>query len=219
MKFAFDAVTVFGTLAVICSMASFVMKRMLPLRILAIAANILFIGFATALLQEPGQDPKAPIPGLLLNALLLPVNARRAWEIRKLSREIARATEESPVSQWLLPHMQRRRFKAGEVLFRKGDAADRLLYVGSGELVLPEIGKHLGRGDLLGEIGLFSSEQRRTLSLEAVSDGEIYHMTGEMLFQLYYQNPQLGFYIMRLLTQRLLNDVQRSAEAGAAREA
>jgi CRP/FNR family cyclic AMP-dependent transcriptional regulator len=218
MKFALDAVTVFGGLAVMCSMASFVMKRMLPLRVLAIAANVLFICFAVTLLRQPGQDPKAPLPGLLLNALLLPVNARRAWEIRKLTREIGRASEKTPASEWLLPHMQRRPFKAGEILFRKGEPADRLLYVASGELVLPEIGKRLGRGDLLGEIGLFSPEQRRTQSLEAASAGEVYEMTGEMLFQLYYQNPKLGFYIMRLLTQRLLNDVHRAVEPAVTRE-
>ncbi len=35
-------------------------------------------------------------------------------------------------------------------------------------------------------------------------------MTDEMIFQLYYQNPKLGFYFMRLVTGRLLKDVQRA---------
>jgi hypothetical protein len=34
-------------------------------------------------------------------------------------------------------------------------------------------------------------------------------MTDEMMFQLYYQNPRLGFYFMRLVAARLLRDVQR----------
>jgi hypothetical protein len=34
-------------------------------------------------------------------------------------------------------------------------------------------------------------------------------MTGEMIFQLYYQNPRLGFYFMRLVVARLLKDVKR----------
>lgn len=213
MTLAFDAVTVFGGLGVLFSLASFVMKRMLPLRMLAIGANVFFIGFALSLMLQPGMDPKAPLPGLLLNALLLPVNARRAWEIRKLSGEIARATRDSPVSQWLLPHMQRRHFKAGEIVFRRGDAADRLLYIGTGELILPEIDRRVSAGELLGEIGLFSPEHRRTQTLEAQTDGELYEMTEEMLFQLYYQNPRLGFYMMRLLAGRLLRDVQRQQGA------
>lgn len=209
MNFAFDAITILGTLGVFLSLASFTMKRMLPLRMLAIAANVAFIAFAFAVLENPATDPKAPLPGLFLNAVLLPINARRIWEIRKLTSEIARATHDAPVSQWLLPHMQRRTFHAGDVLFRKGDRADRLIYIGRGELTLPEIDKPVRAGELLGEIGLFSPDNRRTQTLRADTDGELFEMTGEMLFQLHYQNPKLGFYMMRLLAERLLKDVQR----------
>jgi hypothetical protein len=48
------------------------------------------------------------------------------------------------------------------------------------------------------------------------TDGELYHMTDEMIFQLYYQNPKLGFYLMRLVTERLLNDVRRREGSPAA---
>ena len=216
MTFAFDAVTILGAIGVALSLASFIMKRMLPLRVLAIGANLAFIGFALALLAAGTTDPKVPLPGLLLNLFLLPVNARRVWEIRKLTAEITRATHDAPISQWLLPHMQRRRVKAGEVLFRKGDLADRLIYVASGDFTLPEIDKRVPAGDLLGEIGLFSPDNRRTQSLQAQTDGEVYEMTGEMLFQLYYQNPKLGFYMMRLLAERLLKDIQRQQEQPAA---
>ena len=44
------------------------------------------------------------------------------------------------------------------------------------------------------------------------TDGELYHMTAEMIFRLYYQNPKLGFYLMRLVAGRLLRDVQRLDE-------
>jgi CRP/FNR family cyclic AMP-dependent transcriptional regulator len=217
MTFTVDAATVFGLLGVVLSLASFVMKRMLPLRLLAIGANIFFIAFAIALLATGGGDPKAPLPGLLLNAILLPVNARRAWEISKLTREIIRAKRDSPVSEWLLPHMRRRQFKAGDVLFRKGDAADTLVYLASGELLLEELGQRMEPGALLGEIGLLSPGKARTQTVVARTSGEIYEMTDETLFQLYYQNPKLGFYIMRLITQRLLNDVERRhAQAAAA---
>lgn len=216
MNFGLDAVTVLGALGVLFSLASFIMKRMLPLRVLAIGANLSFIGFALAVLAAGDTDPKAPLPGLLLNAVLLPVNARRVWEIRKLTAEITHATHDAPVSQWLLPHMRSRAYKAGEVLFRKGDAADKLIYIGSGQLTLPEIGKRVGPGELLGEIGLFSPDNRRTQTLQADTDGEVYEMTGEMLFQLYYQNPRLGFYMMRLLAERLLKDVERQTAQPAA---
>jgi hypothetical protein len=215
MKFGFDALTLFGLLGLSFSLASFVMKRMLPLRVLAVGANIAFIGFAISMFFHPGTDPKAPIPGLVLNVLLLPINLKRIWEIRRFTAEIARATHESPVSAWLLPHMQRRNYRAGEVLFRKGERASTLIYVASGKLTLLEIDKPVGPGELLGEIGLFSPENIRTQTLRADTGGELYEMTGESLFQLHYQNPKLGFYMIRLVIERLLKDVERQRAQAA----
>ena len=207
MTVTMDFGTALGLLGVGFSFASFVMKRMLPLRVLALVANVCFVayGFVESLL-----------PSLLLNAALLPVNARRLWEINKLSKEIARATQESPVSQWLLPHMNHRSFKAGEVLFRKGDVADRLIYVASGELRLGETGRLIGPGELIGEIGLFSPERRRTQTTVCETDGELYQMTDEMICQVYSQHPSLGFYLMRLVAERLLRDVHRGEGSPAA---
>lgn len=194
--------TVIGWLGVAFCFASFAAKSMLPLRAIALLANVCFIayGFVESLL-----------PSLALNAVLLPLNAKRLWEIKKLTTEITRATQDSPVSQWLLPHMRQRLFKAGEVLFRKGDLADTLIYVASGKLRLVEIGQSIGPGELIGEIGLFSPEKKRTQTVVCETDGELYHMTDEMIFQLYYQTPKLGFYLMRLVAERLLKDVHRQS--------
>ena len=195
-----DLGTVLGLLGVGFCLASFTVKSMTHLRLLAMGGNVCFIAYGYV---------ESLLPSLALNFALLPLNAVRLREIIRLSKEIARATEDSPVSQWLLPHMRHRSFKAGEVLFRRGDAADELIYIASGELRMAEIGERIGPGELIGEIGLFSPEKRRTQSLVCETDGELYHMTGEMIFRLYYQNPKLGFYLMRLVAQRLLRDVQR----------
>ncbi len=196
-----DLGTVLGSLGVVFSLASFVMKSMRPLRAIAMVSNVCFLAYGYVEMQ---------FPSLVINAALLPINAWRWREIDKLSKEIARATQDSPISQWLLPHMQRRAFKAGEVLFRKGDVADQLIYIAEGELRLAEIGQPIGRGELIGEIGLFSPDKKRTQTLVCESDGELYYMTDEMMFQLYYQNPKLGFYFMRLVAGRLLKDLARN---------
>ena len=195
-----DLATVLGVIGTVLLCASFLVKSMLRLRALALASNVFFIAWAYV---------EWVWPTLALNSVILPLNAWYIWEIQRLTQEIARATGDSPVSQWLLPHMRRRSFKAGEVLFRRGDAADELIYIASGELRMTEIGERVGPGELIGEIGLFSPEKRRTQSLVCETDGELYHMTSEMIFRLYYQNPKLGFYLMRLVAQRLLRDVQR----------
>ena len=206
MNLTTDAEIVFVGLGVAATGASFMMKRMQPLRALALASNFCFIGYGFA---------AGVLGSILVNAVLVPINAKRLWEIKKLSKEISRATEESPISEWLLPHMKRRSFKRGEVLFRKGDAADKLIYIAEGQLKLTEIGVLIGAGELIGEIGLFSPEKKRTQTAMCQTDGKLYEMTDEMIFQLYYQHPKLGFFIMRLVAERLLNDVRRH-EAGTA---
>lgn len=207
MTLSMDLGNLLGLLGVGFCFVSFVMKRMVPLRVLALVANVCFIAYGLV---------ESLLPSIVLNAALLPVNVRRLWEITKLSKEIARATQESPVSQWLLPHMQRRSFKAGEVLFRKGEIADKLFYVASGELRLAEAGGRIGSGELIGEIGLFSPEKTRTQTIVCETDGELYEMTDEMIFQLYYQHPKLGFYLMRLVAARLIADVRRQQVQAAA---
>jgi CRP/FNR family cyclic AMP-dependent transcriptional regulator len=197
---------VLGMLGVAFTFASFAVKGMLPLRALALAGSVCFIAYGFIEWQPPS---------IVLNLVLIPLNAARLWEIRRLSREMARATQETPVSQWLLPHMRRRAFSSGEVLFRKGDAADRILYLARGELRLAEIGEPIRAGAVIGEIGLFSPDRQRTQTVSCATDGELYEMTEEMIFQLYYQNPKLGFYFIRLVASRLLKDVQRG-EAGPA---
>jgi len=201
-----DLGTVLGLVAAALYFTSYSMKSMLPLRALAIASNVFFIAYGYV---------QSSLPELVLHSVLLPLNASRLWEIRKLTEEIARATQDSPVSQWLLPHMTRRAFKAGDIVFRKGDLADEVVYIVSGQLRLQEHDQILGPGELIGEIGLFSPDKKRTQSIICETDGELYRMTDEMIYRLYYQNPKLGFYFMRLIVERLLRDIRRGAVSPA----
>ena len=201
-----DFGTALGLLAAAIYFASYVVKSMMPLRALALASNVFFIAYGYF---------NASLPELVLHSVLLPLNARRMWEIRRLTREIERASSESPVSEWLLPHMTRAPFKAGQILFRKEEVADSIVYIASGQVRVEGHGELLGPGSLIGEIGLFSPEKKRTQTIVCETDGELYRMTDEMIYRLYYQNPKLGFYFMRLIVERLLKDIRRSAAAPA----
>ena len=209
MNFAItlDLPTVLAVLGTALLFASFLVRSMLKLRALALASNVFFLAWGYV---------EWLWPTLAINSVILPLNAWHIWDIRRLTREISRATEDSPVTQWLLPHMRRRSFKAGEVLFRRGDVANELIYLASGELRMVEIGERVKSGELIGEIGLFSPARKRTQTVACETDGELYEMTAEMMFRLYYQNPKLGFYFMRLVAARLLRDVQRLDEKPAA---
>lgn len=206
----FDLATALGMLGGVFYLASHSMKGMVPLRVLALTSNILFISYG--LLHTNFElTTLIVMPEFLLNLILLPINAKRLLEILRLTKQIEQATVESPVSEWLLPHMDLCKRTAGDVLFRKGEKADQIVYVASGTLRLQEVEHILGAGELIGEIGLFSPERVRTMTVVCETDCELYQMTDEQIYRLYYQNPKLGFFFMRLIVERLLRDVQRGA--------
>jgi CRP/FNR family cyclic AMP-dependent transcriptional regulator len=211
----FDIITAIGLIAGAFYLASHYMRRMVPLRVLSLVSNVLFIIYAT-FHYDFDWAQLAVLPEFLLNTILLPVNAKRLMEILRLTKEIEKVTEKSPVSEWLLPHMHLHKHKAGHVLFREGDEADEIYYVGSGRLRLEGVNATIGPDSLIGEIALFSPDKKRTLTVVCETDCDLYTMTDEQIYQLYYQNPKLGFYFMRLVVARLLNDVQRHKAAAQA---
>ncbi len=211
----FDLITVIGLLGGAFYLGSHYMRAMVPLRVLSLVSNVLLIVYSLFHLNfNWGQ--LIVLPEFLLNSILLPMNANRLREILKLTREIEKVTEKSPVSEWLLPHMHLHKHKAGHVLFREGDEADEIYYVASGRLRLEGVGATIGPDNLIGEIALFSPDKRRTLTIVCETDCDLYTMTDEQIYQLYYQNPKLGFYFMKLVVSRLLNDVQRHKAAAQA---
>jgi hypothetical protein len=206
----FDIITIIGILAGAFYVASQFQKDMISLRVLALVSNVLYLIYSP-LHTDYQITHLIVMPTFLVNLILLPINAKRLIEIIRLIKQIEQATVESPVTEWLLPHMHLRKHKAGEVLFKKGDRAEELMYVASGKLKLQGIDHFIGPGELIGEIGLFSSEKIRTLTVVCDTDCELYHMTDDQIYRLYYQNPKLGFFFMKLIVERLLRDVKRGA--------
>ncbi|HMO47018.1 MAG TPA: cyclic nucleotide-binding domain-containing protein [Rubrivivax sp.] len=211
----FDLITIVGLLGGAFYLASHYMRAMVPLRILSLVSNVLLIVYSLFHLDFDWAR-LIVLPEFLLNSILLPMNARRLREILRLTKEIEQVTEKSPVSEWLLPHMHMHKHQAGHVLFREGDEADEIYYVGSGRLRLEGVDATIGPDSLIGEIALFAPDKKRTLTVVCETDCELYTMTDEQIYQLYYQNPKLGFYFMRLVVARLLSDVQRHKAAAQA---
>ena len=206
----FDFVTIIGLLGGFFYLASHSQKDMIRLRVLSLASNVLFIPYSV-LHAHFEISELLGTPEFLLNVILLPINSKRLLEIIRLTKQIEQATVESPISEWLLPHMHLKKHNAGDVLFRKGDKAHEIVYLAAGRLKLQEVNHYIEPGELIGEIGLFSGEKVRTMTVVCETDCELYKMTDEMMYHLYYQNPKLGFFFMRLIVERLLRDVRRSA--------
>ncbi|WP_429257469.1 LuxR C-terminal-related transcriptional regulator [Paraburkholderia sp. GAS334] len=95
------------------------------------------------------------------------------------------------------------RFKAGEVLFHKHAQSDALYYVVRGTVSLQEIGIEVGPGTMLGEIGLFSPDHRRTCTARCQSDCELLSASAAHAMRLYYQDPEFATYLIHLITRRM----------------
>jgi CRP-like cAMP-binding protein/biotin carboxyl carrier protein len=182
--------------------ATFCMKTMIPLRIVGITSNVAFLLYSW---------PAGIVPLFVLHGALLPMNIWRLTQIRALIREVRKAAPGDLPLEGLLPFMSPRRAEAGEVLFRRGDAAGEMFHVLSGAVRLEELGKTLGPGAMLGEISMFAPRRERTATAVCDTDVELLSITADKVMQLYYQNPRFGFQVVRLITARLIENL-RSVE-------
>ena len=192
---------VLGFIGAALMVASYLMKSMMPLRLVALAANVFLVAYAII---------NQSWPTMALYLAMIPINLKKVKEIRSLVAAMATARADTPLADWLLPHMTRREAKAGDLLWHKGDTATEMIYVHSGELLLVEHDTVLGPGSLVGEIGLFSPDNRRTGSVSCRTDCVLYSLSSEGVAKLYFQNPKLGYHVMRLVVERLRNDAERA---------
>jgi CRP/FNR family cyclic AMP-dependent transcriptional regulator len=201
---------ILGLIGALLSIVAYTMKNMLSLRAVAIASNVCFLVYG---IME-GQ-----MPSILLNLVVIPLNFIRLNEIRQLVREVESATSDDPLTGWLLPQMTLRRVDAGQVLFRNGDAAKEMFYVHKGRVQIQELESDLGPGTLFGEIGIFAPNNRRTQTAICIENSDLYTLSQSDAIKLYYQNPKLGFHLMRLIVGRLTDDTARLRSAGGAVDA
>ncbi len=189
-----------GYLASALVLLTFCMSTMVSLRAVAIGSNLAFVGYGLG---------AGIYPVLMLHIILLPLNVMLLVRMMVLLRKAkhAAATDLSP--NWLQPFMRAQRFKAGETIFRKGDYADSLYMIASGEVRLPEIDQRLSAGDLFGEVGLFSLERRRTQTALAATDVDALWISGGELKKLCERNPGLSLYFLRLTATRMTANAAR----------
>ena len=95
------------------------------------------------------------------------------------------------------------------MLFRKGDRALEMFYTVSGKYLVSEIGVELPPGRLFGELGVLTPDSRRTQSVECIEAGEVLTVTYDKVLELYFQDPDFGFYFLKLTSDRLLQNIAR----------
>lgn len=196
---------IFGYLGALLTLATFSMKTMIRLRMVGIAANVAFASYG---LLAGAQ------PVLLLHLTLLPLNLWRLQQVRRLTRDIHDAATGGWSVEWLKGFTRQRRVATGELLFRRGDAADEMLFVLSGRFRAQEADVVLAPGEVFGELGLLLRGHRRTQTVVCEEAGVLLVISYDEVRQLYFQNPKFGFFFLELAAERLARDAAR-AEAVA----
>lgn len=187
-----------------CTIISYSMRTIVPLRIASIASSGFFIGYGLLL---------GAWPIVLMELVILPLNVIRLTQILRMIREVDRAASSNLSLDWLSPFTHDRRHAAGDILFKADDTADYLLIIKSGRYRLVEANIELGPEQIVGEMGFLSAGNRRTMTLVCIEAGEVGRVTYADIKLLYFQNPAFGFSFMRLISERLFQNIEM-AKAG-----
>jgi CRP/FNR family cyclic AMP-dependent transcriptional regulator len=121
---------------------------MIPLRWLAVASNLGFIVY--------GLAHPAPLM-VALHAVLLPVNLWRVWQM--IEPDTPRGRHGRRTSRWRSgcdPTCAANATSRAAWCLLWATSADRLYFVASGDVELPEVGRILGAGQMFGEIAFFA---------------------------------------------------------------
>ena len=201
---------VLGLTGAIFYVVSMSMKTAIPLRITSLVSAVCLLG-ASILARS--------LPAIALYALLLPVHSIRLYQMLELIKKVRAAAGTDLSMDWLRPYMKKRKYRKGDILFRKGDLADEMFLVGKGKYRVLELDIQLQPGQIFGELGLLTPDYHRTQSVECVESGHVLTLPYDEVRALYFENPEFGFYFLQLASSRLLEVVARTEEMLAAERA
>ena len=190
----------FALVGAIFFVATLLTHTMVPLRVANMVGCMCFAAFGVL-----AHDIKT----FLLYLLLLPINGVRLHQMLRLVKKARAATAGDMSMEWLKPFMTTRKYRKGDTLFKKDDPANEMLLTVTGKFLVTEINVEVPPGRLMGELGFLSPDNRRTATIKCTEDGQVLSITYEKLLEIYFQNPQFGYYFLVLTSQRLLENISR----------
>jgi hypothetical protein len=190
----------FALVGAIFFVATLLTHTMVPLRVANMIGCMCFAAFGAL---------AGDIKTFLLYLLLLPINGLRLHQMLNLVKKARAATAGDMSMEWLKPFMTTRKYRKGDTLFKKDDPAHEMLLTVTGMFLVSEINVAVPPGRLMGELGFLSPDNRRTATIECTEDGQVLSITYEKLLEIYFQNPQFGYYFLVLTSHRLLENISR----------
>lgn len=180
--------------------ATLMMRTIVPLRVIGIISIAFFMAYGLV---------AGAVGTFLLYLLSLPVNVIRLRQMLTLVKKARTSAQGDLSMDWLRPYMTPRKYRKGEVLFRKGDVANEMFLTVTGKFLVTEIGIELPPGRIMGELGFVAPKNRRTQTIQCIENGDVLAITYETLLELYFQNPEFGYYLLSLTSERLLQNISR----------
>jgi ABC-type multidrug transport system fused ATPase/permease subunit len=190
----------FALIGAVFFVATLLTQTMVPLRVANMIGCAFFAGYGAL---------AGNVTTFLLYLLMVPINAYRLRQMLNLVKMARGATQGDTSMEWLKPFMSERKYRKGDVLFKKDDAAQEMFLTVTGKFLVKEIKVELPPGRLMGELGFLSPDNKRTATVECLEDGHVLTITYEKLLEIYFQNPQFGYYFLVLTSQRLLENHAR----------
>jgi len=175
-------------------------RTIVPLRVIGIISMVFFIAYGAL---------AGAVATFLLYLLSLPINVIRLRQMLTLVKKARLSAQGDLSMDCLRPFMTPPKYKKGDILFNKGDIAKEMFYTISGNFLIKEIGIELPPGRVLGELGFIDPNNKRTATVESLENGEVLSITYDRLLELYFQNPEFGYYFLRLTTERLMQNIAR----------
>jgi len=180
--------------------ATLMVRTIVPLRVIVIISMVFFIGYGAL---------AGAVATFLLYLLSLPINVIRLRQMLTLVKKAKLSAQGDLSMDWLRPFMTPRKYRKGDVLFHKGNVAKEMFLTITGKFLVAEIGVELPPGRIMGELGFIAPENRRTQTVKCIEDGEVLTITYDKLLELYFQNPEFGYYFLRLTSERLMQNIAR----------
>src|ERR1700688_1892629 len=144
--------------------ATLLMRTMVPLRVFGIISILFFIAYGAL---------GGAVATLLMYLLLLPLNSLRLFQMLDLVKKARVAARGDLSMDWLKPFMNKRNYRKGDVLFKKGQPAKEMFLIVTGKFLVSEIGVELLPGRIMGELGFLTPKNRRTQTVECIEAGEV----------------------------------------------
>ena len=180
--------------------ATLMVRTIVPLRVLGIVSMVFFIAYGAL---------AGAVATFFLYLLSLPINVIRLRQMLNLVKKARMSAQGDLSMDWLRPFMTPRKYRSGEVLFHKGDVAKEMFLTVTGKFLVNEINVELPPGRFMGELGFVAPKNRRTQTVKCIEDGDVLTITYEKLLELYFQNPEFGYYFLRLTSERLMQNISR----------